>query len=526
MTAVIEQAVRQTYPTVFLSYQQELLATVAQEAVTVVEKSRRTGYSWAMAMDAVLTAAARREAGGMDVLYMGYNLEMAREFIDYVAEWSRHLLPAALEVQDHIFTDPEHPEKQIKAFRVEFASGFKVLALPSVPRALRGMQGKVIIDEAAFHDDLKELLKSAFALLIWGGKVVVVSTHNGDTNPFAELVNDIRAGRLPYKLLRCTFDDALADGLYRRVCLTSGKEWTAEGEVAWRSEIIAQYGAAADEELFAIPSATGGAYLPGPLIERQMVDRGVVLRWECDASFVHLPAAVREAECQRWIEAEVVPLLAMLDPNEPHAFGQDFGRVRDLSAGTVLAIGADLVRRARLAWELRNVPFDQQRQILHSILDRLPRLRAGIMDAGGNGAYLAEVTMQRYGSIILPLMMNETWYRENMPPLKAAFEDGTIELTRDRETLEDLRMIELVRGVPRVPDRRRDDRGGKRHGDAAIGVVLAYAASRMDPEIYGYEPALRNGPRLGSVFMSMQARDEAEDMAQARGGRGELQGFA
>ena len=457
---------------------------------------------------------------------MGYNLEMAREFIDYVAEWARSFSPAAVEVQDYLFTDPDHPEKEIKAFRVEFASGFKALALPSMPRALRGMQGKVIIDEAAFHDDLRELLKAAFALLIWGGKVVVISTHNGDTNPFAELVNDIRAGRLPYKLLRCTFDDALADGLYRRICLTAGKTWSPEAEAAWRAEIIAQYGAAADEELFAVPSPTGGAYLSGPLIERQMVDRGVVLRWECVPDFVHLPASTREAECQRWIDDQVAPVLAGLDPAEPHVFGQDFGRIRDLSAGKVLAIGTDLVRRERLGWELRGVPYEQQRQVLHAILDRLPRLRAGIMDAGGNGAYLAEVTMQRYGSIILPLVLNEPWYRDNMPPLKAALEDGTLELVRDRETLEDLRMIELVRGVPRVPDRRRDDKTGKRHGDAAIGTVLAYAASRMDPEIYGYEPAPRDGMRLGSVYMSMQARDEWEDLQATRSGRGEIRGAA
>lgn len=239
-------------PAVFLPYQQELMSSVSHHAVTVVEKSRRTGYSWAAAAIAALTAAATRAAGGSDVLYMGYNLEMAREFIDYVADWSKHLAPAALKVEETFFTDPDRPDQQIKAFRIEFASGHKVLALPSVPRALRGMQGLVIIDEAAFHDDLEQLLKAAFALLIWGGKVLIISTHDGDTNPFNVLVNDIRAGRKPYHLLRCTFDDALRDGLYQRICLTTGKDWSPQAEATWRAEIVAFYGSAADEELHVI----------------------------------------------------------------------------------------------------------------------------------------------------------------------------------------------------------------------------------------------------------------------------------
>jgi len=45
---------------------------------------------------------------------------------------------------------------------------------------LRGKQGRVIIDEAAFHDNLEELLKAALALLMWGGEVRIISTHNGD----------------------------------------------------------------------------------------------------------------------------------------------------------------------------------------------------------------------------------------------------------------------------------------------------------------------------------------------------------
>ncbi|OYV35530.1 MAG: hypothetical protein B7Z80_18145, partial [Rhodospirillales bacterium 20-64-7] len=398
-------------PDVFLTYQQRLMSSVSAFAVVVWEKSRRTGFSWAMGAEAVLTASSIRDAGGQDVLYIGYNLEMAREFIDYVGEWAKMLSMAASAVEEEIFTDPNHPEKDIKAFRVTFASGFKVLALPSVPRSLRGMQGLVIIDEAAFHDDLPGVLKAAFALLIWGGKVVVISTHDGDTNPFNILVQDIRAGRLPYHLGRTTFDEAMADGLYKRVCLTTGKEWTPEGEAAWREEIIAIYGSSADEELFVVPSSGSGAYLSAAVIEARMADGIEVVRLELPPSFLMMPEHLRQAQIKDFCEAKLLPLLASLDTKVPHCFGHDFGRKRDLSVFWPLAIERSLVKRTPFVLEMRNVPYTSQQQILFYIIDRLPLFRAGKFDATANGGALAEAALQKYGERIECVMLNEPWYR-------------------------------------------------------------------------------------------------------------------
>lgn len=468
-------------PPVFLRYQQELMAAVSAHAVTVVEKSRRTGYSWAAGAIAALTAGATRSAGGQDVLYMGYNLEMAREFIDYVADWARQLSPAAVEVAEFLFTDPETPEREIKAFRIEFASGHKVVALPSVPRALRGMQGLVIIDEAAFHDDLDELLKAAFALLIWGGRVLIISTHDGDANPFNVLVNDIRAARKPYHLLRCTFDDALADGLYQRICMVKGETWTAEGEQAWRDSIIAFYGSAADEELFCIPSSGSGTWLSAALIEARSASDIPVLRWECTKEFVLLPETQRRIEVLAWCIARLLPEMEKLDAGTPHCFGWDFGRYHDLTVLWPLAIEANLKRRTPFVLELRNVPSEEQEWILRYVIERLPRFRSGKMDAGGQGFTTAENTMKKFGPNRIEMVtFSEAWYREHMPPLKAAFEDDLVVVPRDREIVDDLRLVRLVRGIARVPDLRTGTKGKTRHGDGAIALALAYAASRSD----------------------------------------------
>ncbi len=499
-------------PEVFLPYQQRAWAAIDAHQVVVIEKSRRTGFSWALGAVADAYAASQKADGGQDVLYMGYEREMTREFIDYVAMWAKAFQYAASEVQEFVFVDPDRPEKEIGAFRIKFASGFEVIALPSVPRALRGKQGLVILDEAAFMDNLEEVLKAAFALLIWGGKVVVCSTHNGDTNPFNQLVEDIRAGRLPYHLMRLTFDEALAEGLYRRVCLTTGKEWSPEAEAAWRQSILDIYRDNADEELHVIPNPSTGAYLPGPLLEARTVPDTPVLRWTAPVGFAQWPEHLRVAEALAWCEANLKPVLATLDADTPHVFGEDFGLVRDLTVIWPLAIGRNLVRRTPFVVELRTVPHEQQRQVLFYLVDRLPRFRGGKMDAGGNGSYLAQVAAQRYGLGVEQVMLSEPWYRDNMPPFKAGIEDGMLLLPDDREIHGDLRSLKLVRGVARVPHRTRTDEGASRHGDAAIAACLAYAASRADPEVYEYEGgAARSDNQVTSSGWSERARDWEED---------------
>lgn len=147
--------------------------------------------------------------------------------------WARAFHHAASEIEEGFWEDDD-ADKNIKTFTIRFpASGFRIVALTSRPSNLRGRQGTIVIDEAAFHDQLSELLKAALAMLIWGGRVRVISTHNGTDNAFNELVEDIRAKKRKGTVHRITFQDAVADGLYRRVCLRLGKEWSASDEAAW-----------------------------------------------------------------------------------------------------------------------------------------------------------------------------------------------------------------------------------------------------------------------------------------------------
>lgn len=474
---------------VLLPYQQQLVASMGEDVV-VYEKSRRIGASWSAACAAVLTSGAEREAGGMDALYIGYNLDMAREFIQDCGFWAKHIHDVAAHVEEFIFREKDgKAERDIQAFRIRFASGFEIVALSSRPRSLRGKQGFVIIDEAAFHDDLRGLLKAALALLIWGGRVWVLSTHDGDDNPFNELIQEIRAGRFPYRLLRTTFDDALQLGLYRRICLVKGGDWTPEGEAEWRGKIRAFYGEDASEELDCVPSRGTGVYLTRAMIEQCMNPGTHVAQLRCPEGFEQLPEAEREAFVEEWLRANVEPLLDELDPNLRSCLGEDFGRSGDLSVLVPLQEKPDLSLRAPFVLELRNVPFRQQEQIVYWLIDRLPRFACGAFDARGNGQFLAEVAMQKYGAErIHQVMLSNPWYLANMPRMKSRFEDRTIELPKYADGLHDLRSVRLQKGIPKVPDdahhKGADD--GQRHGDLAIAVCLGVYAAAQDVAVGGF----------------------------------------
>ena len=490
MTPVPADAMAAGLPHVLLPYQQQLVAAVEpRRSVTVVEKSRRTGYTWSAGAIAALHAARAAEAGGMDVLYMGYEQEMTREFIGYVADWARAFSLAAGEVQEFVWNDPDRPEQDIKAFRVSFASGFEVVALPSKARAFRGKQGLAILDEVAFMDDFAGTMKAALAYLMWGGKVLALSTHLGEDNPFNALVQDIRAGKERYTLLRCTFEEAMAQGLYRRICLRTGEAWTPEREEAFRADVLAKYSQNADEEVHCIPASGGGIPIPSSLVRARVDPAAPVLRWKRDKAWTLLDEAQRQAECHAWIRDTLGPHLAALRQDRPHAVGMDFALVQDLSVIWPVRIDQDTACRTPFVIELRTIPYEQQRAILWALLDAMRIKRAVAIDAGGSGLVLAQAAASRFGSIVHQVTLSEPWYREHMPPLKRAFEEATITVPRDEDTIGDFPALRMVRGVIRVPPRASARRG--RATATPPSPPRCAVRARQEPEEYGYQPALR-----------------------------------
>ncbi|WP_371923329.1 hypothetical protein [Bartonella sp. B1098] len=463
----------------------------------LVEKGRRTGITFAEALDDTLIAAATVKAGGDNVFYIGDTKEKGREFIGYVSHFAKAITSHSGDVEEFLFPDQKEDgsTKYISAYRVRFASGFRIEALSSRPENIRGLQGIVVIDEAAFHQDVRAVLDAVNALLIWGGKIRVISTHNGVLNPFNELIREARAGKIPFSLHRYPFSVAVKNGLFKRVCAMKGEGWSLASEQQWEKQIRASYGvrlSAMRQELDAIPADQEGAALTRLQIENCCARDIAVLRFACADGFKNQSDDQRSQAAFAWCEQHVKPLHAELDRRRQHVFGVDFARSGDATSIVVMEVGQDLVRRVRFMVELRNMPFDQQREILFYGVSGLPRLLGGALDARGNGAYLAEKAAQRYGACVQEVQLSQSWYSKEMPAYLEAFGDRMIVLPRDGDVVADHQALAYVNGIVKIPDNHRfkGSDGFMRHGDSAIACALAYFASRQTPEIYEYTPVL------------------------------------
>ncbi|MDT7934430.1 MAG: hypothetical protein RQ833_07480 [Sphingomonadaceae bacterium] len=484
----------------FLPYQQRAVELSHQHKLLVIEKSRRTGITYALAADDVLSASAAE--GAEDVYYTSYNLEMTREYIDYCASFARAFNIAA--TQGEFFWKVDGSDA-FKVYRIDFPSGKSIVALPGVARALRGKQGKVRIDEGAFVDNLPELIKAALALGMWGrGGTVVVSTHDGADNPFNILIEDIRAGKTEGCVMRVTLADALADGLYKRICLVSGTAWTPEGEAEWERSLRARYGPAAEEELDVIPARGSGVYLSRAVIEDAMVADAHVVRLRAPDELVHWPADRAEAWIAEWWQENVRPLLADFPTSERSFAGGDWARTGDVSALLLGQTEPDLTRRARVIVEMRNVPFREQLWVAKRSLHALPRFCGAKFDARGLGMQISEELLREFGAARIECVQTtQNTYLAGMPLLKAGLEDRTFLLPRDEGVLDDHRLVKLVRGVPMIVDRttdKADGAKGKRHGDTAIASMLFLMAVRDASEPFDFTPAnALRAPRLAGA---------------------------
>ena len=469
---------------VLLGYQKRWIAD--KSPLKLAEKSRRTGVTWAEACDAALTTSTNKNDGGCHHFYVGSTKEMAREFIDAVAMWAKIFNKAAGEIQEEVFND-EDGDKEILTFVIYFASGFKVQALSSNPSNLRGMQGNVTIDEAAFHERLAEVLKAALALTMWGAKVRLISTHNGTDNLFNELIQQSRAGKKRYSIHTITLDDACAEGLYKRICQIQKIEWSQQLEKQWKADLLRDTATEEDalEEYYCVPKSGSGVYIPRSYRERAATLPNDVVQFIGTTEFNNMPEHLRRKDMQEWLELNVKPLLDKLPKHLRHCLGEDFARNGDLTVFAPVTVHANTHRSVPFLVELSNVPFKQQEQALFYICDRLPK-RDGIkLDARGNGQSIAEAAKEKYGVEVEEVMLSSAYYRDNMPKFKAAFEDEELTIPKNEDVINDFSAIQIIRGIPSIDaGRTKGDNGAKRHGDSAIAIFLGFLASKEECRRY------------------------------------------
>lgn len=436
-----------------LKYQQRPIDKLfAGTALMLVEKSRRIGLTWGIASYLVLRAASAMNAGGQSGWYMGYDKDMTLEFIEVCAMWAKAFGIVGGEIGEEVleYEDDSGKSQSIQVFRIRFASGFKITALPSVPRALRGKQGIVVIDEAAFHKNVDEVLKSAMALLIWGGQVIVISTHDGVGNAFNVLLDEVREGKRAGEVVTITFADALADGLYERVALVAKtKGAVLPPKEQWEAEIRAFYGDDAEEELDCVPKAGSGSLISlEDIIACEHDDCGLPELYEGNIAYLGRDVARR-------VDGQVQYLMELIR----HTLWQ-----RD----TYEEVGKTFAHQDEF--------FDR--------MFATRRIGAAWVDQGGMGEKVVEDSQRKHGTRVVSVLLQGPTRLDLALSLQKRFQERTIRIRKDPRTRSDLMAIKKSGSIENSNVRIVNE--GKVHADRFWAYALASRAADLPAALYQY----------------------------------------
>jgi len=416
----------------FLPYQVRWL--LDESRMKIKEKSRRIGMTYVQSYEDVRDAA--RQDGPMDVWFSSADQSAAYEYIQYCSRWAR-LLRLAGEYLGETIIDSD---QEIKAYTIAFATGKRINALSSNPKAFRSKGGKLVLDEFAFHRQPEELWRAAAPVITWGYPVRVLSTYNGKGNRYYRMVEDARKGN-GWSLHTTTIVDAVAQGLADRI---RGRALTPAEREAFVQECR---DIAGDEETFQ------QEYLCNPIDEAT-----AWLTWElitgCEHDRAGDPAAYTGGPCYA---------------------GMDIGRRRDLTVIWVVEQVADTLWTREVV-RMKGASFAAQDRELARIMRRYNVLRL-CMDQTGMGEKMVEDAQRLYGSTRVEGVLFSAAVKQTLATAgKQKFEDRLLRIPADRAIREShhaVRKVTTVAGNPRF-DADRSEVG---HADEFWAHMLAIHAA-------------------------------------------------
>ncbi len=141
-------------------YQKTLIIDVVSGAnkYGIYEKSRRIGGSWTFAIAAIEYCLATDQ----NCWFSSSDERNGREFILYVKAYA--------EVYNAVLGCEWIDLKLSTAESVMLPNGSRISALSSNPKALRGKDGLIVLDEVALHEDQENLFRAAQGCVVQRGK--------------------------------------------------------------------------------------------------------------------------------------------------------------------------------------------------------------------------------------------------------------------------------------------------------------------------------------------------------------------
>lgn len=335
----------------------------------------------------------------------------------------------------------------IKALEATLPGGSRITALPANPDTARGFSANGLLDEFAFHQDSRKIWQALFPVISAGHKLRVVSTPNGKSNKFYELMTSTDLEQT-WSRHAVDIHAAVADGLPRNIVelragLNDADAWAQEYELHWLDE--------------------ASAWLSYELIAR------------CEDNDAGAPSGYQGGPC---------------------FVGVDIAARHDLFVIWVLEAVGD-VYWTREVIARQRVSFAEQDALLAEIFARYRVVRC-CMDQTGMGEKPVEDARRRHGTYrVEGVMFTGPAKLELATVGKEAFEDRRVRIPPDdadiRADLHKLQKVTSPTGAPRfVAD---SDASG--HADRAWALFLALYAAHGPAEIFAYRAVSIRAPTGG-----------------------------
>ena len=416
----------------FLPYQVRWISDPAR--FKIVEKSRRTGFTYCQSYEDVRDAA--RADNPLDVWFSSADESAAKEYIRYCEQWTKLFKVAAESLGEMVIDKAD----DIKALVVQFSSGKRIHALSSNPKAMRSKGGKLVLDEYAFHKNPEEMWKAAAPVITWGFPVRVLSTYNGKGNRYYRMVEEAKKGNR-WSLHTVTIEDAVAAGLVDKVL---GRKATAAERAAF---LLDCREIAGDEETYQ------QEYMCVPVDEAT-----AWLTWDLITSAEHAEAGKPE-----------------LYQGGDCYVGMDIGRRRDLTVIWVDEKIGDVLWNREIV-KMKGASFAEQDAEMDRVFSRY-KVRRCCMDQGGMGEKPVEDAKRRYGEYAVEGILFTGPVKQHLATLiKQAYEDRRTRTPADRELRDShhaVRKLTTIAGNPRF-DADRSEVG---HADEFWAHALACHAA-------------------------------------------------
>lgn len=436
---------------ILLPYQRAWLNDKSQ--IKHAEKSRQIGFTWMQALEDIL------DIGIDQICERSYlsskDLSSIELYIDYCKFWGKRVGVALEDIGVEILD----VDKDVSARCIRFKHGGKIYGTSSSVGALRGKNGKISLDEFAFHKDAELLWDAAKPATTWGFPMRVFSSHNGKQSLFYTQIDEAKNGKFPSSVHTITLYDAVRQGMLSKI---KRREVSILEQNAWMQEQFStSRGAknlvwiAPDGTEFKVSQAAMQEYLCLPIDETT-----AFMTYDFIDTCVR-PDILRELN---QVTGDIY-------------VGMDIARKRNL---TVIWIAEKLgdVLYTRKIIVLANTPYRTQREYLYAVLKH-PKCRRCCIDATGIGAQLAEDAVYEFGNYMVEDITFTAPVKSSLAEgLRRSMEDLTFLVPEDVDVREDFHSIKkevTASGHVRF-DAKESEEGS--HADRFWGAALCkHAAS-------------------------------------------------